>query len=272
MTNVHLLSDLHLDFGMLRDHRAPDGTDVVVLAGDTHPGVLGVMWAAETFAGLPVLSIPGNHEYYGRRALNSHVKKMREKAEGTNVRVLDRETVVVAGTRFVCATLWTDYELHGDRELGMRHALIGPDGSGGMNDYRRICSTMNRDLRPYDLLREHRAAVEFIREELARPFEGPTVVVTHHAPCARSVELSTRADEMSPCYASRLEWLIEEGRPEMWFHGHIHASQDYEVGATRVRANPRGYLDHREPENSSFVPALLVQVERRQEPAPASTR
>lgn len=272
MTNVHLLSDLHLDFGMLKEHRAPEGTDVVVLAGDTHPGVRGVMWAAETFPGIPVLMVAGNHEFYGRRALDRHMRKMREKAEGTNVRFMEREAAVVAGTRFVCATLWTDYELHGDRALGMRHAVVGPDGLGGMNDYRRICSTMNRDLKPEDLLREHRAAVAFIREELSRPFEGPTVVVTHHAPAARSIEGSYRDDAMSPCYASRLEWLMEEGRPEMWFHGHIHAPQDYQVGDTRVRANPRGYLERPGPENAAFDPGLLVRVERRPEPPPPAPR
>lgn len=269
MTKVHLLSDLHLDFSMIKEHRAPEGTDVVVLAGDTHPGVLGVIWAAETFPGLPVLLILGNHEYYGRRALDRHLRKMREKAEGTNVSVLDRQSVVVAGTRFVCATLWTDYDLHGDRELGMRYALVGPDGQGGMNDYRRICSTMNRDLRPWDLLGEHRAAVAFIRDELAAPFEGPTVVVTHHAPSARSLEGSLRHDAMSPCYASRLEWLIDECRPEAWFHGHIHQPQDYVVGQTRIRANPRGYVERHSIENPAFDPGLLVRIERRPEPGPS---
>ncbi|WP_210255058.1 hypothetical protein [Bradyrhizobium symbiodeficiens] len=32
-----------------------------------------------------------------------------------------------------------------------------------------------------------------------------------------------------------------DGAPALWLHGHVHANRDYQVGATRVVANPRGY-------------------------------
>jgi hypothetical protein len=244
---------------MLKAHRAPPGTDAVILAGDTHPGVLGVMWAAEAFAGLPVLYLPGNHEFYGRRRLDRHVQTMREKAAGTCVTVVDRDTAVIAGTRFICATLWTDYALQGDQVLAMLRA------QAGMNDYRRICSTLNHDLRPADLLREHGRSRAYIAGALAVPHDGPTVVVTHHAPSGLSLPPHRVSDGLSPCYASSLEDLMLEYGPEMWIHGHIHHPQDYMVGATRVIANPRGYVmaENRGPakrENPEWVADMLVCV------------
>lgn len=31
------------------------------------------------------------------------------------------------------------------------------------------------------------------------------------------------------------------GKAELWIHGHIHESVDYEVNGTRLVSNPRGY-------------------------------
>ena len=267
MINLHVLSDLHLDFTTIKHHAAPDGTDVVILAGDTHPGVAGIIWAAQTFPGLPVLYLAGNHEFYGKRALDRHPERMRSKARelngslGSDVRFCDRDVHVVKGVRFACATLWTDYALHGDQQEGMIQACGGFGGTGGMNDYRRICRTTNRLVRPADLLAEHVASRSFIQEVLDEPFSGSTVVVTHHAPAAASLAPDLRDDALSPCYASRLEGLMEGLQaPELWIHGHIHRPQDYECGRTRVLANPRGYVERGYTENPEFDPACTVAV------------
>ena len=42
-------------------------------------------------------------------------------------------------------------------------------------------------------------------------------------------------------FASSLEGLIEEYQPILWIHGHTHDPFDYELFATRVVCNPRGY-------------------------------
>ncbi len=271
MVNVHLMSDLHMDFTKIRDHRAPPGTDVVVLAGDTHPGVLGLMWAAETFPDLPVIMVPGNHEYYGKRAIDRHGRKMQEKAEalnretGSRVHMLDRGEVVLSGTRFLCATLWTDYALYGleNREKAMR------DAEREMNDYRNVCSTLNRRLTAAFVLGEHRKSRAWLEERLAVPFDGPTVVVTHHPPTPRALPPGYRGDSVSPCYASDLEALMQgPTAPEAWFHGHVHVCHDHVVGGTRVVANPRGYVEWKSVENPLFDPGLLLRIERRPEPVP----
>lgn len=94
-----VLSDLHLEF---RSFRPPaEGYDAVILAGDILPGVKVVRWAARpaTFGGAPVLLVPGNHEFYGSER-NLVLSLMRDAAEGTPVRVLDRDELQLSGVRF----------------------------------------------------------------------------------------------------------------------------------------------------------------------------
>jgi len=60
---LHILSDLHTEFA---DFSPPEtGADVVILAGDIGVGVGGVEWAARRFSKVPVVYVPGNHEFYG---------------------------------------------------------------------------------------------------------------------------------------------------------------------------------------------------------------
>src|SRR5689334_5290402 len=61
---IRVLSDLHLecDEPDVIPHAA---ADLIVLAGDIHNHAQGLRWAAETFDGtVPVVYVPGNHEYY----------------------------------------------------------------------------------------------------------------------------------------------------------------------------------------------------------------
>ena len=265
MTAIHFMSDLHLDCEkrFMDAHCAPPDTDIVILAGDTHPGVLGVMWAAERFPGLPVVYLPGNHEYYGKRGFSRHLERMRDKAaeQGGNVLVSDRNAHVIAGTRLVCATLWTDYNLYGNPRQAMLDARA-------MNDYSRITVVGGRLLGPNTLLSEHTQSMDYLRETLTEPFPGPTVVVTHHAPSPLSMPPDFAGDPVSPCYASDLSGFIDEFRPDIWIHGHIHTSHDYLMpGGTRILSNPRGYASaHRVPghppitENTAFKSDMIIRL------------
>jgi len=71
-----------------------------------------------------------------------------------------------------------------------------------------------------------RTAVEFLEHELAKPFGGSTVVISHHAPHPRSVDPAFAADPSSVAYASDLCELIRVFRPAIWVHGHVHRSAD----------------------------------------------
>ena len=112
--------------------------------------------------------------------------------------------------------------------------------------------------RPQEALLLHRRSVAFIAAELAKPFAGPTVVVTHHAPHMGSVHPRYESDLLSAAYVSDLGEIFDAGQPALWVHGHVHSSFDYRVGDTRVLCNPHGYGS----ENLGFDPALVVEVEQ----------
>jgi predicted phosphodiesterase len=246
---LRIFSDLHLEFAPFQP--SDRGVDVVVLAGDIHLETRGVGWAAETFR-RPVVYVPGNHEYYGGHFKNT-LAKMKQRGEGTQVHVLDRDEVVIEGVRFLGTTLWTDFSATGNL---VQAAL---EARQRMSDYRRIRAGSYRRLRPSDVLEDHRDAVTFLRTKLAEPFPGKTVVVTHHAPSTRSIADQFRGDigHLNAAYVNRLDELL--GPPAaVWVHGHTHTSFDYELLGTRVVCNPRGYIPY-EP-NPGFDPERMVEV------------
>ncbi len=75
----------------------------------------------------------------------------------------------------------------------------------------------------------------------AQPFDGKTVVVTHHAPSPRSVHPRYAQDLLTPAFASDLEGLMDASRVALWIHGHTYEAFDYRVHGTRIVCNPRGY-------------------------------
>lgn len=117
--NILIYSDLHLEFAPFQPPDAAlEQADLVVLAGDIHLGARGIEWAIDTFADLPMVYVPGNHEYYptpGSRpaARGQLFEQMRQaaKASGGRVHLLNRGEVQFKGVRILGATLWTDFRL-----------------------------------------------------------------------------------------------------------------------------------------------------------------
>ena len=177
---LHILSDIHLEFAPF-DPPSTDA-DLVVLAGDIGLGTDAVEWAAVTFP-QPVLYVPGNHEYYGGHLKNT-LAKMKRTAQGTQVRVLDSEAVVIGDVRILAATLWTDFMLTRNPMLAQHEA------EACMTDYRRIRTAAYRRLRARDTQREHVAARRFLEHALAQPFAGRTVVVDAPRPVRPSISVA----------------------------------------------------------------------------------
>lgn len=254
MTLIQIMSDLHTEFGkgpkdiLPRDMKA----DIVIDAGDHACGVVGIMEAAEWFPDSEVVYIAGNHEFYGKRRLHRHYEKMADKAKEVGVHFLQNSTFIKGNVRVIGATLWTDYALEGNDYLSMLKA------QQLMNDYRQILVDIRKPVTPEQLRTEHMISVNYIDEELSKPFDGVSVVVTHHGPSKKSVHSRYGNDSLNGCYASDLEWVMHKHNPVLWVHGHTHDSHMYKVGNTTVICNPRGYLGHEL--NPNFNPALVVEV------------
>ena len=253
-----VFSDLHADVAAIKPITVAPDIDVVIVAGDTCQGAERGFDFMRRIVPMHVtiVAVLGNHEFYGR-CLPDELAYARAAAPLYGVHLLENDAVEVGGVRFVGATLWTDYALFGE----VASPLAMSAARAGLNDHRRIAWAKEPRwlrFRPQEALLLHRRSVGFIAAELAKPFAGPTVVVTHHAPHPGSVHPRYENDLLSAAYVSDLTALIEAGQPTLWVHGHVHSSFDYRVGETRVLCNPHGYGI----ENPDFEPSLVVEVEQ----------
>jgi len=232
---LHVLSDLHLE----REAFAapPADADVVVLAGDVARGTRGIEWARAWAGGAPVVYVAGNHEFYGH-ALPELVEDLRRAAEGSPVHVLERDEIVVAGVRFVGCTLWSDFDFGGPERRAEAMRICGRV----VNDYAHIAHD-GRTLQPRDTRAVHVDSRRWLAERLATPHDGPTVVVTHHAPLIRTRPRQPVLRALGGAFASDLTDLMGGERAAAWIYGHTHRAADEDVDGTRVVSNPRGYPD-----------------------------
>ena len=252
---ILILSDLHLEFDSSLQIPRSARPDVVVLAGDIWSDDGAVTWAGEQFD-CPVVFVAGNHEYYDRE-MNAVRRHIARSCRDTRVHFLDDRQVVIDGVRFLGSTLWTDFELGGDKVRALQAA------QAGMTDFRLIrvderAGDGARLLTAADTATLHAQGRLFLERELAARHDGPTVVVTHHLPSPRSVAPRWAGYLLNAAFASDLDELIERHRPALWIHGHTHDSCDYQLGDTRVVCNPRGYVPH-EP-NPRFDPGLVISL------------
>ena len=115
-----------------------------------------------------------------------------------------------------------------------------------MNDYRIVrFSSDNRTLRARDTLKLHAESVAWLTNELAQHDPDRTIVVTHHAPSARSEAPQYARSPLTPAFASNLDSLIEQSKIPLWIHGHTHYNVDYRLGSTRILTNQSGYPHER---------------------------
>lgn len=110
---------------------------------------------------------------------------------------------------------------------------------------------------PEEIIGRHEASRSYISNQLARPFEGRTVVVTHHAPSPRSRDVRFLGEPTNAGFISDLDAVIEDGNPHFWIHGHIHRHLDYRMGNTRVLCNPKGYRH----EKTGYQPGLVIYLD-----------
>lgn len=259
---LRILSDLHIEHNMPQSVPGCDA-DIVVLAGDIANGRDGIDWAASTFD-QPVVYVPGNHEYYESN-FDTVDQLMAEAAnDHPGMHVLNGMVAEFNGAggrvRILGATWWTDYTLFGNdrREDAMQacaavmldHRLIELVGDDGRP----------RHFTPQDALVRHQAASAWLAAQLTQPFDGKTVVVTHHGPDLGSLDPRYSHDLVSGGFLSRRPDLVAQA--DLWIHGHTHTSFDYCIDDSRVVCNPRGYVSRRtgELENPRFDWCCVVEL------------
>ncbi|MFO0552254.1 MAG: metallophosphoesterase [Polyangiaceae bacterium] len=248
MPRLHILSDVHLEFAPFTFSDV--GADVLVLAGDIGVGKQGVEAALGRDGRLPVVYVLGNHELYGHD-FDSLPRELATLGKPGEVHVLDNAECVLAGVRFLGSTLWTDFLVSPNFTDNVEFARFG------MSDYARIRSGAGK-LTPERTAERFRQSRDWLAARLADPFDGPTVVVTHHGPSRRSWPAWLRHDELMASCVSDLEDLMAASAASLWIHGHTHWCVDYVVGRTRVVSNQLGYPNQRVP---GFDPRFTVDLD-----------
>ena len=265
---LQLLSDLHLETHPNFEVAPAPGADLLVLAGDIGSYQAGSR-LADSLYGLerfsprhgwptPVLYLPGNHEYDNDDFDAAHAR-LRETCEELDIRWLESEVMLIDGVRFIGSTLWTDFDALVDPKEPMTEQLKKRGKAmRAANYYLETCGT-TRAGRAFlaDEVREQALVCQaWLREALAKPFDGTTVVVTHFAPSLASADPRYGLTPGTAGFCNSLDELLPKA--QLWLHGHLHCAFDYVKEGCRVVANPLGYRSKGEQEG--FRPQLLIAV------------
>ncbi|TFY98023.1 metallophosphoesterase [Ramlibacter rhizophilus] len=268
---VQLLSDLHLESHPGCAPRPAPEAELLVLAGDIgsyQPGsrLEGSDFGLDRFSPLrgwptPVLYVPGNHEYDGLDFDATHAR-LRETCERLGIRWLERECALIEGVRFLGTTLWTDFEAIAREAPDTVRRLKARDKAMRAANFYLRRNTSLRDGQPLlaDGWRELGLAChQWLRDALAQPFDGPTVVVTHFAPSLRSADPRYGLTPGTAGFCNGLDALFDQA--DYWLHGHLHCQQDYVAGGCRVLANTLGYASKGEQEG--FREQFVIEIKPR---------
>ena len=260
-----LMSDLHLEFEERVVDYTPiplpdEKTTVLILAGDIAKGADAIPFIQKMCKRFyKVVYCLGNHEFYYNEYNKTRARWNDCPEMPGNFILLDDHTAVIDDeVRLVGGTLWTDFD--GNNYFAKQLA------AQRMNDYH--CAKVKeqndkgkyykRKLHPNDTVLAHKQTLFHITETVRVPFDGPTVVVTHHLPHPLCVGQEFRGDLLNPAYMTNLDAVIEEFDIAVWVHGHTHTNVDVEVHGTRILCNPRGYTP--DDLNEGFDEKLTFEV------------
>lgn len=274
------MSDLHLESHPGYHPRPAPGAQLLVLAGDIGSYQKGSLLPGNDFGlerfsprhgwPVPVLYVPGNHEYDNLDFDETHAR-LRECCERLGITWLEREVLVLDGIRFVGTTLWADFDA-----LALRPGYPAPDtpqllkqrdkAYRAANFYLQKAATQRHGkLMLADGWREQALVCQqWLREALAQPFDGTTVVVTHFAPSLRSADPRYGMTPGTAGFCNSLDELLPLA--QFWLHGHLHCQHDYVAGGCRVLANTLGYAS--KGEQAGFREDFVLQLPVRASLAP----
>lgn len=266
-----IVSDIHfskMDYIWGKSLEIPQA-DVCICAGDVSNSI------SDTIAFLrhriephmPIVLTLGNHDYYSS-SIDFALHKARTETTGTRVHFLENERMDIGGCRFVGSTLWTDFcvpvgndeHIPPEERRALAQSLVPSQIADFHNIFRSDVRLSNENgmVTMREMISRHNESRAYIDRELSQPFDGPTVVVTHHAPLVESFNPQFFGHITNAAFASDLSDLVRRRKPSLWVHGHIHCARDYVVDGTRVICNPRGYGNEREI--TGFQPHLVIDL------------
>ena len=302
---IFAVSDLHNE-NAIRALKVPSDANVIVLAGDLeHPQLV-----FEHFSKfkLPIIAVAGNHDFFGKD-ITEGIAQLKELASNyDNVHLLENEKVEIGNVRFIGSTFWSNYgDLHPrlvvEAQYNMRDSISikaeqwwetseNEEFGLAMHEHiiekckkiesKRFDSAILHYLKQFNRAKFHpiigyqlnQQAVKFIATELAKPFNGRTVVVTHHPPTWEALRQAYNCEPINADlyndlrftppgydqnypfgfipepvvtsnYGSSLKHLFNQYSgpitgADLWVHGHTHYNFEYALNGTRFVVNALG--------------------------------
>lgn len=252
-----IVSDLHLEVSDLAE--GLPGGDLLVMAGDIFTAFPFRPWRMDKasrkeraryirFAtnqlskyqkGFYVL---GNHEYW-REFMPDAPDLLREflAEHAPNISLLDNQAETYEGISFIGTTLWASHGAGTAEEWRIRNGYgdfskiwVASEDENGRPGRRRIW--------PGDLKAKHKEAVRFLHDEVKN--HEKIVLISHHAPSWESAcGIAQGTAYLDPCYCSdQVDFFLANPHIKLAIHGHTHRKENYQIGETLIRANPRGYF------------------------------
>ncbi|MVN23480.1 metallophosphoesterase [Mucilaginibacter arboris] len=246
-------SDLHLEFpenaAYLKANPLVPIGDILILAGDVI--LFKLIGRQKDFFDFvsdhfkETYWIPGNHEYYGSNIIErsgSFEEKIRD-----NVFLVNNVVKTFGIHQLVFSTLWSSLS-----ELNSWRVRRG------LNDFYQI-SHDKRLLQAQDYNNLHENCLTFLRGAIGAEANGKKVVVTHHVPTFENYPPEYKGDYLSEAFATALDDLILDTRPDYWIYGHHHRNiPEFKIGQTQMLTNQLGYVQNKE--NLFFDPSKCIEL------------
>ncbi|HMC86328.1 MAG TPA: metallophosphoesterase [Chitinophagaceae bacterium] len=239
--NIQYCSDLHLEFRenlkYINSNPIPPLGEVLILAGDIT--LFSRMKAHDSFFNYISDNFPltywiaGNHEYYDsdiNRRSGTVMEKIRD-----NILLVNNQSFVHGSTRLIFSTLWSHVSKPNRRRV-----------ENSISDFNAILLNGKRfTADDFNVLHDNDLA--FIRTELETPWDGITIVATHHVPTFMNYPKKYKGDPINEVFASEQTDLIIKTSPTHWIYGHNHSNTPpFNIGLTQLITNQLGYVHHHE--------------------------
>lgn len=253
---ILIISDLHMEQAHYSiETIVQSQCDLVCLIGDISFKFKAFKFIEELINnGLIVIYVLGNHEFYN---INNQMKTVDEIKKGwkerseklNNFYFLDNDSIIINNIKFIGSIGWTFVDENKFTKNQIEDVLSHSADfqniytSKLMKGY-RIIRGYNITLDEYKVL--HQEALNYIKNELNKPFLGTKILLSHHPLCMENIELFNNMPIEKQFYYSNYNELIKNSDLDYYFHGHIHESYDYLLNNTRVICNPYGYIKYNE--------------------------
>jgi predicted phosphohydrolase len=250
---IQYCSDLHLEFkensAYIQSNPLQPKGEILILAGDITP--LNQIEEQHEFFDYvsnnyrEVYWLPGNHEFYFSN-ISAYSGEVMEEIR-PNVFLVNNTTIEYGTVRLLFSTMWSHINLATAWQI-----------ERSMNDFHLI-KNGGRSFTTQDFNDLHKEGLSFLESELAKDFEGTTVVITHHIPTLQNYPEEYKGGVLNQAFAVNLDQLIKNSEPDYWIFGHHHRNVgDFKIGKTEMLTNQLGYVHLGESLNFSNPKFIAV--------------